>query len=373
MGYTHIFFATGAWKAGRLNLAGNVKPVIQWMKDRKSGADASELGHVAVVGGGNTAMDAARLALACGAKSSTLVYRRTKRYMPADAQELELAIADGVRFLELVAPVKQENGKLVCEKMVLGEPDASGRRAPVPTGEMTEIDCDLVISAVGEQVEAEPFTASGVELDAKGRPAFRTNLEQVYAGGDAMRGPATVVDGIADAAKFAEAVIGAKHEYEIPKEAYPSFAQAAAKKGVLAMAKDCCPEGERCLNCNTVCENCVDVCPNRANVAIRLDDGSIQIVHVDRMCNECGNCTAFCPYDSEPCKDKLTLFQTAKDFADSKNFGFLFLDENHVRVRLFDGVSDRALNAESGLPEAVFELIRTVKARYSYLFAETEL
>ena len=372
-GYTHIFYAVGAWKAGRLNLPGNVKPVIGWMKDRKSGADASALGHVAVIGGGNTAMDAARLALACGAKTSTLVYRRTKRYMPADPQELELAIADGVRFLELVAPVKQENGKLVCEKMVLGEPDASGRRSPVPTGEFTEIDCDLVISAVGEQVEPEAFTASGVELNAKGRPAFRTNLENVWAGGDAMRGPATVVEGIADAARFAEAVIGKKHEYEIPAEARPTLEEAAAKKGILAMQKDGCPEGGRCLNCNTVCENCVDVCPNRANVAIQLKDGSIQILHVDRMCNECGNCTAFCPYASEPCKDKLTLFQTPEDFADSRNYGFLFLPGDKVRVRLLDGESDQDLTGSNTLPPMILELILMVKYRYEYLFAETDL
>ena len=91
----------------------------------KAGKDVS-LGHVAVVGGGNTAMDAARAALRAGAKSSTLVYRRTKKYMPADAEELELAIADGVEFLELVAPVEQKDGKLICEKMKLGDPDAQG-------------------------------------------------------------------------------------------------------------------------------------------------------------------------------------------------------------------------------------------------------
>ena len=371
-GYTHIFFATGAWKAGRLNLEGNVKPVIRWMKDRKSGLDREALGHVAVIGGGNTAMDAARLALRCGAKSSTLVYRRTKRYMPADPQELELAIADGVRFLELVSPVKQEKGKLICEKMVLGAPDASGRRSPVATGEFTEIDCDLVISAVGEQVEAEPFAASGVELNAKGRPAFATNVEKVYAGGDAMRGPATVVEGIADAARFAEAVLGEKHSYDIPDEAFPCLAQAAAKKGILAMAKPDRPEAERCLNCNTVCENCVDVCPNRANVAVTLADGSRQILHVDRMCNECGNCTAFCPYASEPCKDKLTLFQTPEDLADSHNYGFCFLEDGEVRTRLFDGVRDRSPQDPS-LPEAVRELIRCVREHYEYLYAETAL
>ncbi len=366
-GFTHILFAVGAWKAGRLELEGNVKPVIQWMKDRKSGADTAPLGHVAVVGGGNTAMDAARLAKFCGAKSSTLVYRRTKRYMPADPQELELAIADGVEFLELVAPVKQADGKLICNKMRLGEPDASGRRAPVPTGETVAIDCDLVISAVGEQVDDALFAANGIELNARRRPAFETNVPGVYTAGDAMRGPATVVEGIADAARFAELVIGAKHSYEIPDEAYPTMAEATAKKGILKMAKDACCEGSRCLDCNTVCENCVDVCPNRANVAIQLADGSVQILHVDKMCNECGNCTAFCPYASQPCKDKLTLFQTPEDFADSKNYGFLFLDEDRVRVRLFSGVEDLPIQSPA-LPEMVRSLILMVKYRYEYLY-----
>ena len=98
-----------------------------------------------------------RVAKRGGAASVTLVSRRTRRFMPADAQELELAMQDGVDFLELAAPVKQENGVLTCEKMRLGEPDASGRRSPVPTGETVELPCDLVISAVGEQVEEQVF------------------------------------------------------------------------------------------------------------------------------------------------------------------------------------------------------------------------
>ena len=368
-GYTHILFAVGAWKAGRLDIEGNVKPVIQWMKDRKSGADTSALGHVAVVGGGNTAMDAARLAKRCGAASSTLVYRRTKKYMPADADELDLAIADGVEFLELVAPVKQADGKLICDKMKLGEPDASGRRSPVPTGETVEIPCDLVISAVGEQVDDTLFAANGIELNAKKRPAFQTNIEGVYAAGDATRGPATVVEGIADAAKFAEAVIGKSYEYEIPADAYPSYEKATAKKGILKMAKDACCEASRCLDCNTVCENCVDVCPNRANVSIKMADGSVQVIHVDKMCNECGNCTSFCPYASQPCKDKFTLFQTEEDFVDSENFGFLFLGGDKVRVRLFAGVADYDLSGNNDLPEEIEKLILTVRSNYGYLFA----
>ena len=309
-------------------------------------------------------MDAARVAKRGGAASVTLVYRRTRRFMPADAQELELAMQDGVDFLELAAPVKQENGVLTCEKMRLGEPDASGRRSPVPTGETVELPCDLVISAVGEQVEEQVFTDNGITLSAKGRPAFCTNVPGVYAAGDALRGPATVVEGIADAARFAEAVVGAPHTYDIPAEAHPTEAEAIARKGILRAPGKVCCEGERCLSCDTVCQNCVDVCPNRANVAVRLPDGRTEIVHVDKMCNECGNCTAFCPYASEPCKDKLTLFQTTEDMDDSKNFGFCFLPDGKVRARL----TTETVGDPDELPADAALLVRTIRDSYSYLY-----
>ena len=364
-GYTHIFFAVGAWKAGRLDIPGNVVPVIGWLKDMKAGKDVS-LGHVAVVGGGNTAMDAARAALRAGAKSSTLVYRRTKKYMPADAEELEMAIADGVEFLELVAPVEQTDGKLICEKMKLGDPDEKGRRKPVPTGEMVEIPCDTVVSAVGEKVESEVFTQNGITVDEKGIPDFKTNLEGVYAGGDAMRGPATVVEGIADAQYFANAVIGEAHKFAIPGKAVASREEAIAKKGILCESAKC--EGDRCLTCNVVCQVCADVCPNRANVVIELPDGRQQILHVDRMCNECGNCAVFCPYDSAPYRDKFTLFLTREGFDESvHNSGFLPLGGKKVLVRLNGKVFEADLDAKNDLPADIEVFIWTVLTKYAYL------
>ena len=368
-GYTHILFAVGAWKPGKLDIAGDVAGAIQWMKGVKAG-NISVAGNVAVIGGGNTAMDAARLAKRSGARNVTLVYRRTRKYMPADEHELALALADGVVFAELAAPVKQADGVLKCEKMGLGEADASGRRSPVGSGEFFDIPCDLVISAVGEQVDDALMAANGIELDKKGRPAFKTNIEGVYAAGDATRGPATVVEGIADAAAFAAEVIGAPHTYEIPAQAYVTIADAAAKKGVLKMAEYPCQEGQRCLQCKTLCENCVDSCPNRANVAIAMADGKHQIVHVDKMCNECGNCTQFCPYASEPCHDKFTLFQTAEDMVDSHNAGVLFLGGDKVRVRTFGEPKDYDLgDASNGLPADLETLIVTLRDKYGYLFA----
>ena len=367
-GYTHILFAVGAWKPGKLDIPGDVAGAIQWMKGVKAG-NIAVAGNVAVIGGGNTAMDAARLAKRSGAEHVTLVYRRTRKYMPADEHELALALADGVTFAELAAPVKQADGVLTCEKMVLGEADASGRRSPVGSGEFFDIPCDLVVSAVGEQVDDALMTANGIELDKKGRPAFKTNIEGVYAAGDATRGPATVVEGIADAARFAEEVIGAPHTYEIPAQAYVTIADAAAKKGVLKMAEYPCREGERCLQCQTVCENCVDSCPNRANVAIAMADGKHQIVHVDKMCNECGNCTQFCPYASEPCHDKFTVFQTAEDMMDSTNAGVLFLGGDKVRVRTFGEPKDYDLSGKNNLPAELETLIVTIRDKYGYLFA----
>ena len=365
MGYTHILLAVGAWQAGKLDIEGNVVGVIGWMKEMKKEVKPCLSGSVVVVGAGNTAMDAARVAKRMGA-DATIVYRRTKKYMPADEHELKLAMEDGVKFVELAAPVKQADGKLTLEKMVLGEPDASGRRSPVGTGEFFEIPCDLVVSAVGEKVDAELMAANGIEMGRKG-PAFQTNIEGVYAAGDCHRGPATVVEGIADAAKFAEIVIGKAHKYEIPEQAYVTKAEAIAKKGILKMSKDACCEGSRCLDCNTVCENCADSCPNRSNIVIKMADGSHQILHVDKMCNECGNCTHFCPYASEPCHDKFTIFQTEEDMTDSKNFGFCFLGGDKVRVRLMEDKT-YDLSKSNDLPKDIEVFILTVKEKYSYLY-----
>ncbi|MBQ5443334.1 MAG: putative selenate reductase subunit YgfK, partial [Oscillospiraceae bacterium] len=166
----------------------------------------------------------------------------------------------------------------------------------------------------------------------------------------------------------AEIVIGKPHTYDIPDEAYPSRSEVSAKKGILAMAQDACCEGERCLQCGVICENCVDSCPNRANVAIRLANGSHQILHVDKMCNECGNCTQFCPYASEPCHDKFTLFQTAEDMDESSNSGVLFTGANSIRVRLGTFVRDVDLTGETDLPVELEEMIFAIRDKYGYLY-----
>ncbi|MCD8037332.1 MAG: putative selenate reductase subunit YgfK [Clostridiales bacterium] len=365
-GFTHVLYCVGAEKPGRLDMEGNVINVMEFLKNLKAEKSMNLGKNVAVIGGGNTAMDAARAAKrAAGVENVSIVYRRTKKYMPADEEELMLAIYDGVEFVELAAPVRQGYGILTAKKMKLGEPDESGRRSPVETDEEIYIKADTVIAAVGESVDSDYFKAQGIETDRKGRPSFKTNIENVYAAGDALRGPCTVVECIADAKAFAEAVSGMTFEADIPNLGDDIGAKAEAKKGILKMPTAC--EAERCLACNTVCENCVDVCPNRANVVIKPEGMGAQILHMDKLCNECGNCAVFCPYDSKPYRDKFTLFACEKDFEDSENSGFLPLGNDVYRVRLNGKVMDYDPAEDNALPKELEMLILTVKSKYGYM------
>ena len=370
-GYTDIVYAVGAWAEGRMKLErGEAMNVIRFLSECKAGTLAPLGEDVIVIGGGNTAMDAARAAKReKGVKRVRLVYRRTARYMPADEEELELAKEDGVEFCELLAPVAFENGALLCNVMRLGEPDASGRRSPFETGETVQLPCSTLIAAVGEKIEADLFAENGVALTERGKVVTDANLmtsrPNVYVVGDCNRGPATVVEGIADARKVADAIVGA-YAYEIPNAARSSEAACFEKHGILQDYEQAEKEHNRCLNCGTVCECCVQVCPNRANVAIRVPGKAMpQILHVDRMCNECGNCLVFCPYDSKPYKEKFTLFATEAEFDGSENRGFLPLSGRTVKLRL-DDVQTVDLDRDAIDPDAK-ALMETVLRDYHYL------
>lgn len=366
MGYTHILYCTGAVKPGKLDIGGNTLNVIDFLKRLKSSENINIGKNVAVIGGGNTAMDAARAAKrVCSVENVTIVYRRTKKYMPADEEELAMAVGEGVEFLELSAPVKHENGVLTARKMILGKPDESGRRSPVETDELINIKADTVIAAVGESVDSEFFTSQGIETDKKGRPSFKTNINNVYVAGDALRGPSTVVECIADAKAFCEAITENHISANITENMLSSEENAVSKKGVLKTPSGC--ESERCLSCNIVCENCVDVCPNRANIVIHPKGMGAQIVHIDSLCNECGNCETFCPYNSAPYKDKFTLFSTVEEFSESTNNGFVPLGENLFRVRLDNMVNDYDLSKDNNLDKNIEILILTIKNDYPYI------
>lgn len=302
--------------------------------------------------------------------------------MPADEHELQLAIEDGVELKELLAPVRMEEGKLLCDKMALGAIDASGRASVKATGETEVILADTVIAAVGEKVPADYYQANGIHVDESGRPlvseeTLETNLEGVYVVGDGLYGPSLVVKGMAHAMKAAEAITGKSVSGDMsePVETEKIY----QRKGILAEPKEASEKGdavkpeadsERCLGCSCVCENCADVCPNRANVAIHVPGLSqSQIIHVDYMCNECGNCRSFCPYESAPYLDKFTLFANEKDMANSKNQGFAVLDKGKAkcRVRYLGEEFTWEPGQESRMFQGLEKLIETVCRDYGYL------
>ncbi len=362
-GYTHVILAIGAWSHGSLRLEkGQAMNVLDFLLARKKAPDSLNLGqNVVVIGGGNTAMDAARSAKrAKGVKHVRLVYRRTQREMPADAEELELAIQDGVQFMELLAPVSLEEGQLLCDKMALGAPDASGRRSPVATGERVKIDCDTLISAIGERVDAKFLSGNGVTLNARSLPESLEVNQRLFVVGDALRGPATVVEAIADAAAAVRAITGLEAPDAPLNE---DTALLKARRQYLCHCQEPRDEANRCLGCELVCENCVDVCPNRANIALRVPGmAREQIIHIDKMCNECGNCRVFCPYDSAPYKDKFTLFDSLEDFADSENAGFVVLDKaaQLVKIRFAGQEYESVLTQDGRTYPPLVALMRTV-------------
>ena len=309
-GYTDVIVSIGAWKPGRSPLVyGEVTDALEFLMEAKKNGAAMNIGKdVVVLGGGNTAMDVARAAKRIpGVENVRLIYRRTKRYMPADEEELQLAIEDGVEFL-----------------------DAKGR--PV-------VDANMMTTEAG-----------------------------VYAVGDSRRGPATVVEAIADSAKAAAAIAGISYDKYAEENVAADEKLYTAKKGVQSRDTSKTPD-DRCLGCPTVCEVCTDVCPNRANVAIHVPGKcKAQIIHVDGMCNECGNCEVFCPYKGgRPYKDKFTLYWTEEDFLDSTNEGFLPLEGTQVKVRLDGKVETVDVAGETDLSADAVAVIRTVLKDYAYL------
>lgn len=174
--------------------------------------------HVAVVGGGNTAMDSVRTALRLGAETATIIYRRSEAEMPARIEEVKHAKEEGVRFMTLHNPIEyiaDEQGRVkqvVLQKMELGEPDASGRRRPVPVeGATVTMDVDLVVVSVGVSPNPIlPRSVEGLELGRKGTIAVDENMQSshkmLFAGGDIVRGGATVILAMGDGRRAAAAM-----------------------------------------------------------------------------------------------------------------------------------------------------------------------
>ncbi|OGU41705.1 MAG: putative selenate reductase subunit YgfK [Ignavibacteria bacterium RIFOXYB2_FULL_35_12] len=349
-GFKYVYIAIGAGKSTELNLNGEAKNVINaldflWKYHHK---DKIALGKsVAVIGGGNSAMDAARAAKRIdGVDKVYILYRRTKEFMPADKEEFDNTIEDGVVFKELLLPIEFDGKILRSQKMKLGEIGSDGRRNVVSIGnEFEEHKIDFIISAIGEKVDLDILGQNQISINKYGKAETNiatneTLLENVFIGGDALRGPSTVVESIADGKKAAEAIIKKEKLDIIFDKSFQHLfdkeqrkKRIAAQKGnIFSLTQISNLESTRCLECNFICNKCVDVCPNRANILITIDGDYFkdvnQILHIDWMCNECGNCETFCPHAGSPYKDKITLFRNEYEFYHSQKDGFYILKRN---------------------------------------------
>ncbi|MBP8639625.1 MAG: putative selenate reductase subunit YgfK [Oscillospiraceae bacterium] len=375
--YENVVLAVGASEQGVLKIGETTTwNAIDFLESFKQKNGEMDIGkQVVVIGGGNTAMDTARAAKRTkGVEKAVLIYRRTKRYMPADEEEIRTVIEDGIEIHELYSPLEMKNGQLVCKKMKMGALDASGRPGFEETNEEAAFAADTVISAVGERIPKSFYENNGISLDDKGRvivneSTLESSVKGIYIIGDGLKGPATVVEAIRDARKAAEGILGkaVARDFDTEETAETIY----GRKGVLKEEDKALLDSPRCLECVCICENCVEVCPNRANVSITVKGKrTSQIVHVDYMCNECGNCKSFCPYDSAPYLDKFTLFSTVADMENSNNKGFVVLDKKTkaCKVRLEDTILDYTVGEKSSLiPEDIGNLISAVISDYDYL------
>ncbi|WP_100065165.1 putative selenate reductase subunit YgfK [Miniphocaeibacter massiliensis] len=381
--YDYIVVATGAWKNGSAPVkegAENTVDALDFLWEMRSGKGMDLGKKVAVVGAGDVAMDCARLSkMQSGVEEVVLVYRRTESYMPATQDEVNAVKAANIEIMELTAPLSYDGKVLKCEKMKLGDWDASGRKSVEGTGEFLELEFDTVIGATGAKVDTSAFESNGINLDERGRVKVletrESSIENVYVVGDCKAGASTIVKGMADA-KFAALDILAKEGLENDFEIFnvPEDDKVIYdKRAILQRPLEGKEEGSRCLKCDQICEICTEVCPNRANVAIEIDGFKTghQIVHIDGMCNECGNCAVFCPTAGKPYKDKITVFWTEADFVDSTNVGFLRIADNKFKVRVENGNIVEHTLGDGNISDTLAKFLDTLLKNYEYYWAPT--
>jgi len=353
-----VFIAIGAWEETSLGIEGlNRKGIfnaLEFLKEINLGK-VPELGKkIAVIGGGNSAIDCARVSRRLGAEVA-IIYRRSEAEMPAHTEEIEMAREEGIRFLFLASPIEVYGEEIVAgaklEKMALGEVDKSGRRRPVPTGETFDIDCDTMIMAIGESTRLDdlpPFIShSGgvVETDQMGK----TTHSRFFAGGDIADIPHTVTHAIGSGKlaavaidRFLEGVKGGEDNLDQFKWGDSGNISLAWLKGTSLFCRrnptvdvidyrdmnpfyfdnrprmkirrvpskerlkgfqeviespsqeEVVSEARRCFNCGscTECGNCHIFCPENS---IRRDpDGYGYVADMD-YCKGCGICINECP------------------------------------------------------------------------------
>ena len=376
--YDAVYIAVGAQESLPLGIPGEdaagVLDQLSFLSAVRRCEPTGIGSHAVVIGAGNSAMDCARAArrLVGENGSVTIAYRRTRKEMPADIEEIEAALDEGVRIVELCAPeeVLADGGRvsgLRCRRMRLVPDPDGGRPRPVPTDETFTLGADTLIVSIGQRVKAG-FLPDAMTLKADPHTS-QTSLPNVFAGGDAVRGAATLINAVADGRHAAETILArlglsAQAATATPSdERRPDLDGLRIRQATRVMGpalperspedrldfdpairtlteEEAMDESRRCLQCDLVCNVCTTVCPNRANVAllslpmphpvqvaVRDGDGvrvetlsnrrleqSYQIVNIADACNECGNCATFCPSAGAPYRDKPRIHLSRESF-----------------------------------------------------------
>ncbi len=399
-GNDFVYLAAGAQRTLPFSIEGadarGVVDPLDFLFRVKEGKSAGTGNNIVVIGGGNTAMDAARTAYRLTGNNGkvTIIYRRTKAEMPADTAEIKAVLEEGIEILELASPVKinvKEGAvhSITLMRMKLGEKDGSGRARPVEIpGSEFEISCDTVIPAIG-QLPAIDFTDPE---NLKTKPgSYETRLPGVFIGGDALRGASTVINAVGDGRKAVEEMIK-KAGISSPTERKPRREEQLISRHMVnrstkipsVTVKETPPEhrknfklvtatltretaqkeAARCLQCDEVCNICTTVCPNLAfhsyqtrPLHYRLqkvsgnnglyevsEDGEfrleqkLQILHLADWCNQCGNCGTFCPSAGKPYRDKPHLYLHRKTFETQRD-GYFYDLENNTLSAFTGGLS----------------------------------
>jgi putative selenate reductase len=397
--YHSVYIAAGAQRFKTLQLEGEnaagILNAFEFLKSSKQGK-ITDLGkNIIIIGGGNTAMDVARTAkrIAQPGSSVKVLYRRTRAEMPADVDEIKALLAEGIDLHELVAPEKLIlNGtrisSIVCAKMELVKSENDSRLTPVKIkGEFIEFPVDSLIPALGQDIDIDFITYAELQT-IKG--SYETSVPGVFIGGDAMRGAATIVKAVGDGRKAA-IQIAAKARIILPSErlssdknmSHSEFIVGKSKRVKIGASIACdhpeftaesaIQEASRCLQCGDVCSVCITVCPNRANNYYHTNAAEIpvwkvdfsgkepsfaiesylkiqqkyQVLNVADFCNECGNCTTFCPTKGSPFSDKPRFCLTEKSFNQTENA--FFLQKKEATTTLLQRKGEKLLKLTKGV------------------------
>jgi len=383
--YDFIYVAAGAQRFKKLQLegekAGGVLDAFEFLKESKKGNQFDLGKQIVVIGGGNTAMDVARTAKRIAQPGSTVkvIYRRTRAEMPADTDEIKALLSEGIELLELLAPerlVVNNNhiSSVVFCRMQLVKTESLSRPTPVKIeGAYVEFPVDTLIPALGQEVDIDFLSPQEIRTQ---KGSFETNIPGVFIGGDAFRGAASIVKAVGDGRKAA-VEIAAKAGIKLPSEVLSSDKKMTHQEFIIRKSKrikfetssigehnDFTPESaireaSRCLQCGDVCSVCVTVCPNRANryyetavsyvpvwkpvftkgqqsfiieKQLKIEQ-KYQVLNIADFCNECGNCTTFCPTKGSPFSDKPRFCLTEKSFRQTEN-RFYLPEENSGKMLL---------------------------------------